>query len=74
LFLKLVLLKAKRIKSGLLPQTKNANWLSKSEEFKKYLEDNFHNTKNARDYAKMMSVSYKNLNDICKNIAGCTAK
>ena len=42
--------------------------------FGSLLEENMCATRNARDYADMLGVSYKNLNEICKEFAHLTAK
>lgn len=43
-------------------------------QFQNLLETHFQQTHNAGEYAKMMNVSYKYLNDICKDLAHKTAK
>ena len=43
-------------------------------EFKQLLTKAYHKSHNARDYANQLSVSYKYLNDICKEISNKTAK
>jgi AraC-like DNA-binding protein len=73
-FLKLVLLKAERIKSTLVSGAENTDWFIKFSEFRAFLEKRFTQTRNARDYAEELGVSYKHLNRICKAITGCTAK
>lgn len=42
--------------------------------FQQLITENYHKTHNALDYANMLSVSYKYLNDICKEINNKTAK
>ncbi|WP_303315586.1 helix-turn-helix domain-containing protein [Flavivirga abyssicola] len=42
--------------------------------FQDLLDTHFQQTHNAADYAEMMRVSYKYLNDICKDLAHKTAK
>ena len=74
LMLKLLLLKAERIKRTLTPKEKNAEWLSKFNEFKKCLEENFTKNRSADTYAKIIGISYKHLNTVCKSITGHTAK
>lgn len=43
-------------------------------QFKQLLEDNFSKTRDAKDYASDLSISYKHLNKVCKEIAQVTAK
>ncbi len=74
LLLKLLLLKAERIKHTLIPPEKNAEWLIKFGEFRNQLEKHFTVTRNANEYAEMINVSYKHLNEICKSMTGSTAK
>ena len=42
--------------------------------FKELIHKNYSKTHNAKDYAKKLNVSYKYLNDICKEITQKTAK
>ncbi|WP_299253574.1 helix-turn-helix domain-containing protein [uncultured Aquimarina sp.] len=42
--------------------------------FKQLITEFYHQSHNAKDYAKKLSVSYKYLNDICKQIGNKTAK
>jgi AraC-like DNA-binding protein len=74
LLLKLLLLRAERIKRTLVPKEKNAQWFTTFNVFKNYLEKQFAQTRNASDYAGMMNISYKHLNEVCKSITGNTAK
>ena len=43
-------------------------------QFKQLLAKNYKNKHNAKEYAKSLSVSYKYLNDICKEMSAMTAK
>jgi AraC-like DNA-binding protein len=74
LLLKLLLLKAERIKRTLISGQKNSEWFIQFGVFRNQLERHFTQTRNANDYAKMINISYKHLNEICKSIAGSTAK
>lgn len=74
LLLKLFLLKVERIKRSLTPKEKNVEWLSTFGVFKNYLEEQFAETRNAKEYAKMMNISYKHLNEVCKSVTGNTSK
>lgn len=74
LLLKLLLLKAERIKRTLIPSEKNSEWFIKFGVFRKQLEKYFAETRNAKEYAEMMNISYKFLNEICKSVTGDTAK
>ena len=42
--------------------------------FRNLLIRNYQTTRNASDYAQMMNISYKHLNDICKAVLGQTVK
>ncbi len=74
LLLKLLLLKAERVKRTLMPKEKNSEWFIKFGEFKTLLEKHFSETRNAKDYAEMMDISYNHLNKITKSIAGNSVK
>ena len=74
LLLKLLLLRAERIKRTLIQNEKNAEWFHTFSVFKNYLEKHFAETRNAKDYAGMVSISYKHLNEICRSVTGNTAK
>ncbi|HHL73842.1 MAG TPA: helix-turn-helix domain-containing protein [Bacteroidetes bacterium] len=74
LLLKLLLLKAERIKHAQTAQHKNTGWLRKFTLLRSHVEQNYSTTRNARDYAAMLHISYKNLNEICKALTGKTAK
>lgn len=74
LLLKLLLLRAQRFKRTLIPKKKNAEWFVKFNTFRNQLEKHFRETRNAKDYAEMMNISYKRLNEICKATTGTTAK
>jgi AraC family transcriptional regulator, transcriptional activator of pobA len=74
LLLKLLLLKAERIKRTLMPNEKNSEWFIKFGKFKNLVEKYFSETRNAKDYAGMMDISYNHLNKITKSITGNTAK
>lgn len=74
ILLKLLLIKAERIKQTMLPQDQNAQWLITFFAFRTRLQNQFTETRNAKVYAEMLGVSYKYLNDICKAICGETAK
>jgi AraC-like DNA-binding protein len=74
LLLKLLLLKAERIKRTLISGQKNSEWFIRFGVFRNQLERHFTETRNANEYARMMKISYKHLNEICKSIAGTTAK
>ena len=42
--------------------------------FRNQLESGFRQTRDAKDYAKKLAVSYKRLNSVCKELTGKTAK
>ncbi len=74
LLLKLLLLKAERLKRTLIRKEKNSKWLLKFGDFRSQLETHFTETRNANEYARMMNISYKHLNEICKSVTGISAK
>ena len=74
LLLKIVLLKMERFKHGLIPEKINSEYILAFTAFKNHLENHFKKTRNAKDYAQMMHISYKHLNEICKRITGNTVK
>ena len=72
--LKLLLLKIERIKNT-DPKIKNSSeWENLFATFRRHLELNYAETRNATDYAAILHISYKHLNTVCKAMAGCTAK
>jgi len=74
-YLKLLLLKAERIKGTLITKKeKNTAWIDVFTRFKTLIEDHHTETRNAGDYAEKLNLSYKHLNEICKNVTGHTAK
>lgn len=72
--LKLLLLKAEKIKRTRIEEEKNAAWLERFTIFQNHLEKGYEQTRNAKDYADKMGVSYKHLNEITRSITGSTAK
>lgn len=42
--------------------------------FKNEVEQHFSNTRDAKDYAVKLAISYKHLNEVCKAVTGKTAK
>jgi AraC-like DNA-binding protein len=75
LLLKLLLVKAERAKNTLIDARRSgATQLEKFAAFKRLVESRFAETRNARDFASMMHMSYKRLNEISKNVSGKTAK
>lgn len=72
--LKLLLLKAERLKQTLTPKKKNSEWVNQFSKFRHLLSDRFSKTRNADNYAQMMGISYNHLNKIVKAVTGNTAK
>lgn len=72
--LKLLLLKAERIKQTLKPREKKSKWIFKFSDFRHLLSAHFTETRNADAYAAIMNISYNHLNKIVKAITGKTAK
>lgn len=74
LLLKLLLIRAERVKRTLIQSEKNAQWFNKFNDFKNHLAKHFTETRNAKDYAGMINISYKHLNEVCRTVTGNTAK
>ena len=74
LLLKLFLLKAERKKRTLIREEKNSEWFIKFGVFRNELEQHFSESRNAKKYARIMNISYKHLNEICRSVTGKTAK
>ena len=74
LLLKLLLLKAERKKRTFIREEKNSEWFLKFGVIRNELEKHFTETRNAKEYARIMNISYKHLNEICKSVTGGTAK
>ena len=70
----IVLLKAERAKEAQSISGIKAHWLELFGRFKNLLEKEYLNTRNSRDYASNLFISYKFLNDIVKNVSGKTVK
>lgn len=43
-------------------------------QFKQLVEQGYQSTRNAKDYAVLLKISYKHLNEVCKHMANKTAK
>lgn len=67
-------LKAERIFRKDLNPKREKKLVKPFNSFRNLLIKNYKTTRNANDYAKMMNISYKHLNDICKAVLGQTAK
>lgn len=72
--LHILLLRAERAKETCSAVEVKPMWLEIFSEFKKLLEEDYINTRNARVYAKKLLISYKFLNDIVKKLTNKTAK
>ncbi|MFT5700060.1 MAG: AraC family transcriptional activator of pobA [Desulforhopalus sp.] len=74
LFLKMLLLKAERIKRTVTTEQKNTEWLIRFGHFKEHLEKHIVSTRSVTEFAGMLNISAKHLNTICKAVSGETAK
>lgn len=72
--LRVLLLKAERVKAAHSSIKVSKHWLEVFGEFRSLLEEQYINTRSSRDYAKKLLVSYKFLNDVVKTMAGKTVK
>jgi AraC family transcriptional regulator, transcriptional activator of pobA len=73
-WLKLLLLKAERIKAATAPTITNPARYHTFALFKHALETHPITTRNAQDYAALLHISYKHLNRLCKEFTALTAK
>ena len=69
-----LLLKAERTKEVKMTSGTKLHWLEMFSSFKDVLEKEYINTRNAKNYAARLFVSYKFLNDIVKHLTGKTVK
>ncbi|MGD1946097.1 MAG: helix-turn-helix transcriptional regulator [Croceivirga sp.] len=72
--LNVLLLKAERTKDRRTKVEINQYWLDVFSRFKELLEIEYVTTRNSRNYAHLLNISYKFLNDIVKKLTGKTAK
>ncbi len=74
-YLKILLLKAERIKkrSLMIPEGRTG-WIDLFTRFKNLVIDEHTRSRNAKDYADRLGISYKHLNDICRFASGRTPK
>ena len=72
--LQVLLLKAERAKDFQSISGVKLHWLELFNNFKDMLEVEYVNTRNSKDYASKLFISYKFLNDIVKELTGKTAK
>ncbi len=72
--LNLLLLNSERIKKEELRECSNEEYCNIFFNFKNYVENNFHKTRNAKVCAEELNISYKHLNNICKKLINKTAK
>lgn len=72
--LRVLLLKAERVKELHAVTNINTHWLETFSMFKDLLETEYVNTRNSRTYASKLFVSYPFLNDVVKKVTGKTVK
>ncbi|RKR13011.1 AraC family transcriptional regulator [Maribacter vaceletii] len=72
--LQILLLKAERAKEYRSISGIKNQWLETFSSFKNLLETDYVNTRNSKEYASKLFISYKFLNDIVKRLTGKTAK
>lgn len=72
--LKVLLLKAERIKRTVIAGQKNTEWFVLFGHFKEQLEKHYASTRSVKEYARMLKISPKHLNAICKSVSDITAK
>jgi len=74
ILLQVLLLRAERSKETCSNVEIKPMWLEIFSDFKTLLEEEYTTSRNARDYAKKLLISYKFLNDIVKQLTNKTAK
>lgn len=72
--LNVLLLKAERAKDLESAPLVKTHWLEIFNSFKNLVEQEYANTRNSREYASRLAISYKFLNDVVKKLSGKTAK
>ncbi len=72
--LQVLLLQAERAKEFCAVNISNTRWLEVFSAFKNKLQQEYTITRNSRNYASKLAVSYKFLNDIVKQLTGKTVK
>ena len=72
--LKILLLKAERIKRSFISVEHRPRWIDLFTQLKTLIAAHHTKTRNAKDYANRLNISYKHLNQICKTATGNTAK
>lgn len=74
-YLKILLLKAERLrKRSFIFKEGKPSWIDLFTRFKVLVTEHHSETRNAKDYAARLGISYKHLNQICKNVTGNTPK
>jgi AraC family transcriptional regulator, transcriptional activator of pobA len=73
-WLKVLLVKTERIQRTLLPKATDSKWINLFLRFKTAVEDGRRDSRNGRDYADRLGVSYKHLNEACQTVIGKTPK
>lgn len=72
--LKTLLLKVERVKQTLSPPEKNTDRFSLFCDFREKIAEHYTSTRSVKEYAKMLKISPKHLNAVCKTSSGTTAK
>ena len=72
--LQVLLLKAERAKENKSIDNVKTHWLNTFSAFKNILQKEYSKTRNSRNYASKLFISYKLLNDIVKKLTGKTVK
>lgn len=72
--LKILLIKAERIKKPVISKDGASGWVDLFIRFKNLVSENHTQTRNAKDYAAKLNISYKHLNETSKAATGNTPK
>jgi AraC family transcriptional regulator, transcriptional activator of pobA len=73
-WLRVLLVKTERIQRTLLPKGADSKWIDLFLRFKNAVEDGRQDSRNGRDYADRLGISYKHLNEACRTVIGKTPK
>lgn len=72
--LKALLLKVEQVQQGQYAPDRSVKRVALFGRFSDFLEQHYAETRGAQDYAAMLNISYKHLNETCKAVTGESAK
>lgn len=74
LLLQYLFIKIIQLSNNNVSLPKNTEWIKIFLNYILKTEENYKKTRNVNDYAEMLNISYKHLNEICKEVSNKTAK